>query len=329
MRAAIIGAGFISDFHAQAYQSLADVRLCAVCDIRADVAAAQAAKFGCSSYTDASSMLETEKPELVSVCVPTFLHEEYVLLALSHGANVLCEKPLCLTMESAYRMQEAAQTHHAMLMTGQVLRWWPEYAEIRKQIQRFGTPQLMATQRLQHAAENTWLQNPQMGGGALFDLFIHDLDFLCSLMGYTPQVEAVDGRIGKGGAYSSLNVLLHWDNGCCARLESANQMPIGYPFTATLRADYRDACIEYRFQAPNNIEKNDKTQTELLLFDNGGTQALPLCADAQSAAFHQEIAAFVHGVRCGINPLPISETLSVMKLVHQIKALLDKKQKGL
>ena len=323
MKAAIIGAGFISDFHADAYLSVPNMELCAICDINPVTAARQAEKYHCHGYTDAKEMLCREKPDVVSVCVPTFLHERYVLMALAQGADVLCEKPFTLTMESACRMQEAAQKSHRMLMTAQVLRWWPEYVEIRKQMTRLGTPLMVSTQRLQHANNGTWLNDPQKGGGVLFDLFIHDLDFLCSILGYEPTIEIANGTLDKTGAYNRVFVLLHWSSGCYAKLESANQMPVGYPFTATLRADYKESCIQYAFEAPVNIEKDAVTKTNFLLFDKGEVQRLSCCAEAQTKAFNDEIAAFVQGVQTGVNPIPTENTLKVMKLIHQIKTHLE------
>ena len=48
-------------------------------------------------------ILEKEKPDVVSVCVPNFLHKEFCALALKHNANVLCEKPLALTKEEQFK----------------------------------------------------------------------------------------------------------------------------------------------------------------------------------------------------------------------------------
>ena len=56
-------------------------------------------RYGCAWYADAKTLLEKERPQLVSVCLPTYLHREYTVMALLSGAHVLCEKPLALTIE--------------------------------------------------------------------------------------------------------------------------------------------------------------------------------------------------------------------------------------
>lgn len=323
MKAAIIGAGFVADFHADSYQQMDQVELVAICDVDASKAEDMAFKYKCKDYTIAEDMLVTEKPDLVSVCVPTFLHETYVNMALVHGAHVLCEKPLALTMEACLRMAETAESKRRILMTGQVLRWWPEYQQISKEIGRMGRPSFLAAQRLQHAGRTSWLADPRKGGGALFDLYVHDLDFICSLLGYSPKIEAVSGTAGVEGSWRNLCSLMRWPDGVCAKIESSNLQPVKYPFTAYFRADYPAACLQYEFRAPVNIQRDAIAKTEFLLFESGEVQQLAVAQNAQVSAFSKEIEAFVHGVEQGESPLPIENTLAVMNLVHRAKAMLE------
>lgn len=90
MKAAILGTGFIAEFHAVGYAALEDVQLCAVCDIDVEKAKALAEKFRCAWYESAEELLEKEKPDLVSICLPNFLHAQYGCLAMQSGAHVLC-----------------------------------------------------------------------------------------------------------------------------------------------------------------------------------------------------------------------------------------------
>lgn len=323
MKAVIIGAGFISDFHAHAYRNMEGVTLEAICDIDPERAQAAAQTHACAAYTDADEMFKALQPDLVSVCVPTFLHESYVLQALTYGAHVLCEKPLALTMEACHRMNDAAKKAHRVLMVGQVLRWWPEYMQIKEKIEHLGTPSFIATQRLQYASRCTWLTDPNKGGGVLFDLFVHDLDFLCSLMGYDAAIESAWGMQGDEGSWRSLCVALRWPNGTGAVLQSSNMMPKGFPFTASLRADYPSACLHYQFNAPVNIQADAKTDTLFRAFENGSASDLPYMPGAQSLAFQNEISTFVNGVKTGVSPLPCDDTLKVMQLIHSVKERLE------
>ena len=323
MKAAVLGAGFIAEFHALGYSNMPDVQLCAVCDIDEEKAKALAEKYSCAWYADAGELLEKERPELVSVCLPTHLHREYVVMALSSGAHVLCEKPFALTMEDCEAMDAAAKAAGRVLMVGQVLRWWPEYAKIADNIRRMGKPMYIGAKRLQHPSRESWHAQEHLGGGALFDLFVHDLDFVISLMGMDVQVLAANGCRGGGGSWRSVSVMLGFAGGAAAQIQASSQMPACYPFTAEFCAQYPQAAIDYRFRTAVNIERGAKADTTFLLYEQGEVHALALSENAQEKAFCAEIASFVQGVKEGVSPLAAQESIRVMRVVHEIRALLE------
>ena len=323
MKAAIFGAGFIAEFHALGYSQAQDAALCAVCDIDEKKARALADRYGCAWYTDAAALLREQQPELVSICLPTHLHRDYACMALEAGAHVLCEKPFALTMDDCLSMQEAAQKAGRMLMVAQVLRWWPEYVVIANQIRRLGTPQHLRARRLQHPARESWHMQRDLGGGALFDLFVHDVDFVLSLMDTKATVAAASGCRGKGDSWRQVSAMLRFENGACAQIEACNQMPAGYPFTAEFSAQYEDAAIDYRFCTAVNIERGAKANTTFLLYDKGTVSPLPQEKNAQEAAFIAQVDAFVRGIKNGISPLPVEESIDVMRVIHAIKEKLE------
>ena len=323
MRAAILGAGFIAGFHAEGYLRLPDVQLCAVCDRDADRASAMADRYRCAAYPDAADLLEQERPDLVSVCLPTYLHAPYTVAALRSGAHVLCEKPMALTMEACREMDRAARETGRVLMIGQVLRWWPEYVTIRREKERMGTPRFIRCQRLQHSAREGWFMQPDQGGGALFDLLVHDLDYVCALMGAVPRVLSANGHRGREGSWRRISAALDWGQGTYAQLEACNCMPAGYPFTAGFHMEYEDSALDYSFRAPVNIEKGAPASTEFRLFENGQIRDLPAAADAQSRAFDAEIDAFVRSAAAGRADSPVRDNLDVMALIHAIRGMLE------
>ena len=327
MKAAIFGAGFIAEFHVLGYIGAQEATLCAVCDVDEEKARALAQRFGCAWYTDAKELLEKERPELVSVCLPTYLHREYAVMALDAGAHVLCEKPFALTLEDCCVMQSAAEAAGRVLMVGQVLRWWPEYGSIAESIRRLGTPQHIRARRMQHPSRDSWHAVEALGGGALFDLFVHDLDFALSLMGTDAQVLCANGSRGGGGSWRRVSAVLRFPNGAVAEIEACNQMPAGYPFIAEFCAQYPDAAIDYRFRTAVNIEREAKAETTFLLYEGGEVHAMPLEENAQEKAFCAEIAAFVRGVKAGVSPLAVQESVNVMKVLREIQRMLEAQEK--
>lgn len=327
IKAAILGAGFVAQLHALAYAQDPGVKLCAVCDANLPLAQKLAQEQGMAAYEDAHTLLEAEKPDVVSICLPSFLHEEYTVLALKAGAHVLCEKPLALTLDACQRMAQAAKDAQRLLMAGQVLRWWGEYQTIAAQLTGGGLGELMWLHagRRQVGKRGGWLQDPQKSGGALYDFHIHDVDYVLSLMGTDIRTVYAAGRQGELGAWRQIDTLLTFEDGRVAHLEACNDLPEGSPFRAFLEARCQNGTLRYHFETAVNISADAKTLSTLQRRCGEEITDLPLADDnAQQAAFQREIHAFVAAVRShSPAPLPIEETLRVMRCIELIKRSLE------
>lgn len=129
-RAAVIGCGrpgpppgvaegyAIAYAHAQGYQAAGNVALVAAADISPANLAAFADTFGITGrYSDYREMLESERPDLVSICTWPDLHPPMVVdAARARARGILCEKPMALGLGEADRMIEAC-THSATLLS--------------------------------------------------------------------------------------------------------------------------------------------------------------------------------------------------------------------
>lgn len=332
MKACIIGAGFIAAAHAAGYEKIPQVELCGIADIRAEAARALADKHHCRAYTSALEMLQKEKPDAVSVCVPTHLHREAVCLALEQGADVLCEKPLALAMEDAIAMRDTALGCGRQVMTAQVLRFWPEYALISQKLAQklscsdWGPLLRLDARRIAHSSRGDWFGDPQRGGGALFDLLVHDLDFVVSILGCQAESLYATGHQNALGGWVHVNALLTWPGGIQVSLEAAGDMPLGYPFTMRFRADCENGCLDFTSQSLQNIATAQQVSSQLFCVEEG--QARPLDPGtfpegANGEAFHRQIRAFVTGVEAGRLPIPFEQSIYGMKLIHKIRASLE------
>ena len=134
IKVCIISAGMIANSaHIPAYKYFEDFEICAVCDIIEKSAKDTAERHNIEKYyTNAKEMLEKEKPDLVSVCVPNMLHKEYTVLALNCGANVICEKPLAVTYEDAKEMYDLADEKGKILVACQSMRFTPDRLAAKK-----------------------------------------------------------------------------------------------------------------------------------------------------------------------------------------------------
>lgn len=328
MKACIIGAGFIAANHASSYTSLPGITLCGICDIRAEAAMAMANQYHCRAFCDAMEMLSQCKPDLVSVCVPTHLHREAACIAMAGGADVLCEKPLALDLSDCLAMQEFANNSGRRIMAAQVLRFWPEYALMHEMIGdgAIGTLRRLQAQRIAHSTRGDWFGDPLKGGGALFDLLVHDLDYAVSLLGSRVISLFAQGYQNKQGSWIHVNVLLKWEGGVQVSLEAAGDMPPGFPFTMSFRADGDEGTLDLCSQSKQNIAKSPDAHTRLIYFKDGETRALNAGSFPQGSnveAFLRQIRAFAHGSETGHLPIPFEQSICVMYLIHQIRQSLQ------
>jgi UDP-N-acetylglucosamine 3-dehydrogenase len=134
MKVAVIGVGLMGRNHARVYSELAEAELVAVSDIDAKQVGSIAEKFGVRAYTNYHELLEKEKPDAVSIVVPTILHEEVGMAALDAGAHVLMEKPIAATVEEGQRLIDKAQSVGRQLMVGHIVRFNPAVQALKQKL---------------------------------------------------------------------------------------------------------------------------------------------------------------------------------------------------
>ena len=123
--AAIVGTGYIAEFHVRGIQEADGVELVAVCDANPELASAFAAGCGVPAYDFIDSMLAEERVDVVHVLVPPDLHHSVAKTALNAGAHVFVEKPMIVSSDEAAELLANAATNgltvgvnHSMLFEG-------------------------------------------------------------------------------------------------------------------------------------------------------------------------------------------------------------------
>ena len=98
LKVAVVGVGGVSWAHLQAWESMADVDLVALCDIRPERLEGHPNQ---RLYTDMTEMLDKEELDILDICLPSYLHADAAVAALERGIHVLCEKPISLKREDS------------------------------------------------------------------------------------------------------------------------------------------------------------------------------------------------------------------------------------
>src|SRR4051794_22896473 len=198
MKTAVLGLGFMGSMHVRAISEIRGITLAAVYSsdprkLSGDLSAIQGNLGGpggqhdfsrLKPYTDIDALLADASIEAVDLCLPTHLHEQVAIAALRAGKHVLVEKPMALDGASARRMIAEAERAGRVLMTAQVLRFFPEYVALRDALKQLG-PARAATfeRRCAEPGWGGWLKDPAKSGGGAFDLLIHDVDICLHLFG--------------------------------------------------------------------------------------------------------------------------------------------------
>src|SRR5262245_42113633 len=129
-RVAVIGVGYLGRQHVRIYSQLDSVDLVGVVDTNPEIAQQVAREFHTVAYSSHAEMLG--RVNAVSLAVPTIAHSEIGCQLLSHGIDVLVEKPIASSTSEAEALIQAARDHHRVLQVGHLERFNPAVIEARK-----------------------------------------------------------------------------------------------------------------------------------------------------------------------------------------------------
>lgn len=210
-RAAIIGCGDVSPYHADAYAQ-AGVEVVAGADISDEALARFRRHVGAArAYEDYLQMLERERPDLVSICTHAPLHCEMVVAAAGRGARgIICEKPMAMTLAEADRMLEACRASGTKLTVNHQRYYESPYVRARGLLAEGAIGAVRCAEA--HCRESTVL-----GDGT------HAIHMLLSLLNWPGRshVLAQLNRLPTGDEHARERgglAFLAFENGCWAYL---------------------------------------------------------------------------------------------------------------
>ena len=135
-----------------------------------------------ATYNDPRKFFEDPAVELVSICTHTSSHVELACAALAAGRHVLVEKPVALCPDEVQRLADASRSAGRVCMPAMCLRFWPAWAWLRERIVDGSLGPVRSAVFRRVSAPPSWspgfYRSSQQSGGALFDLHVHDADFV-------------------------------------------------------------------------------------------------------------------------------------------------------
>lgn len=320
VKVAVLGFGFMGKTHADAYVGLPNCRLVDVGDVRSELFQGWKVPYDVRFHTDLDHLLQATDADVVDICLPTFLHEEFVTRAAARGLHILCEKPLALGLAEADRMLDAVRKAGVTFMVAQVVRFFAHYARARDMVRDGTLGNVFFASAARLAAPPRWarwFRDPAKSGGALFDLHIHDLDYLLWLFGAPASVYAT-GVQSDGGCWDQVvNTLSYADKKLV--IEASYRMPAGWPFATSLRLVGEQAALEYQFRVQGNVDAMDRAQHSFVLYPNDRPpQAIEI---SDPDPYLREVQYFVDCVDRGEAPALITPEESRMTIAVAEAAL--------
>jgi predicted dehydrogenase len=183
LRVAVIGVGSMGKNHARVYAELPDVELVGVSDVSLETARAIGDQYGAPAYADYRQMLAVEKPEAVSIVVPTALHEEAAMASLEAGAHLLIEKPIAATVDEGRRIIQRARELERVLMVGHIVRFNPAMQELKKKLEAGELGRIFQIFCRRAGPFPARIRDV----GVVVDLAPHDVDVMRFLLGEDPK----------------------------------------------------------------------------------------------------------------------------------------------
>ncbi len=259
---AVVGLG-VGRAHAEAYASLPESTLVALCDQNPERLRAANEHYGVSAYSDVADLLHDERVEVVSVATPHPSHAAIAIAAMESGRHVIVEKPMTVDLREADRMVECARRTGRTLGVIFQRRFWPASWRVKRAIAsgKLGSPVSAECELTWWRTEEYYARDPWRGrwdtegGGVLCNQGIHALDMLQWFMGDIdtvwahwanlshPYIEVEDNAVAavvfKSGAlgvirmstssrYSRTRVAVHGANGASVSVIEEPEGAVGY-----------------------------------------------------------------------------------------------------
>src|SRR5262245_62044803 len=194
VRYGLIGSAFVSTIHAEAIARVKGATVTAVASPSPGKAEAFAAKHGIPRhFTDYRALLDSPEVDAIVIGIPNDLHCEVTEAAAMARKHVICEKPLCTTLNEADRMNAACKSAGVLLLYAEELLFAPKYVRAKQLVDDGALGKVfLIKQSEKHSGPHTpWFWDvSRSGGGAMMDMGCHGVEFARWVLG-RPKVKSV------------------------------------------------------------------------------------------------------------------------------------------
>ncbi len=182
VKVGIIGSGFEANIHAASFQLMPEeAEVVAVASPTPGNAARLAERHGIPrAFEDYRRMLEQPDIEMVTITAPNRLHAQMTHDIANAGKHVICEKPLCMTLDEADEMIDTCRRNGVLLLYAEELFFTPKYVKAKDMADNgaFGKVHLVKQSEKHFGPHSDWFWDvEQSGGGVFMDMGCHGIAF--------------------------------------------------------------------------------------------------------------------------------------------------------
>lgn len=308
MKVVICGVGGMGSVHFNIYKKMQGIDFAAACDVREDILREKIEGMAINLYSDFEKMLECEKPDIVDICTPTYLHAEQSIKALESGAHVLCEKPMALNEKECAAVLAAVKKTGKFFMAAHVVRFMNAYIYLRNTIEsgKYGKLLRLNMRRISGIPRwswEDWMQDKSKSGHVVMDMMIHDLDFIQSVFGQPKDIQGVYYDLKDMTNYASLNYLY---DGFSVSAETGWYNP-DVPFSAEYFALFENGFLDYKDGGLSDCGKTIDFANQEKVGETG-------INISNADGYDGEITYFIDCVKNGVAPTAVTPESSALSV---------------
>ncbi|HLR62139.1 MAG TPA: Gfo/Idh/MocA family oxidoreductase [Lentibacillus sp.] len=223
LKIALTGLGNIGRMHLEQWDKMDECEVVGITGRNQEKAKRMAEEFNTTFFPDLQNLLNSVEVDAVDICLPTFLHYQSAKEAAESGKHVVCEKPLGLNVKESKEIVDLCKRQNVQLYVGHTLRFFPEYVNAHEQI-KSGAIGKTGVVRLSRGTpfpgkDGSWYADSDKSGGVVYDLGIHDFDWLIWTFGDVKRVMAKQVKNDAGERVDYTLVTLRMGNGTVAHVE--------------------------------------------------------------------------------------------------------------
>ena len=318
VRVGIVGAKFAADFHTDAYRRNDKVEVVAIADINPDNLKAYNAKWKVpETYADYKEMLKRDDIDLVSVCVPNFLHHQVVLECAARGKHVVCEKPLATEVGQAREVVAAAKEAGIKIFYAEDWVYAPALRKVIELIKEGGIGKVVYVKgkECHNGTHSPFARNKKTcGGGCLIHLAIHPIGWVLHLLsdGGRNKVVEVSAMVNGGGEDNYVHKqnsgedfsmgMMKFANGVHALVEGNYITVGGMQDRVEIYGSEGHLAVDMTFGSPITLYSRPGVPYTIEKTDNTLGWSKPAVDEFYNLGYVHELADFVECARLGREP---------------------------